>query len=88
MLSRAASNVLLALQARFCYSRGMTTNLDTLVRAALVRNKGEWQTIADESGVSYSWLSKFVNGHIDNPGYMTLKKLHEYLSASHKTGAA
>ncbi len=60
----------------------MDTSLDTAVRVALVRRKGDWQAIADESGVSYSWLSKFVNGHIDNPGYGTLKKLHAYLQES------
>jgi len=59
----------------------MDTSLDTVVRAALVRRKGDWQAIAEESGVSYSWLSKFVNGHIDNPGFGTLKKLYEYLAA-------
>lgn len=58
------------------------TRLDTLVRAALVQRRGDWQRIAEESGVSYSWLSKFVNSHIDNPGFVTLKKLHEYLSAT------
>lgn len=58
------------------------TRLDTLVRTALVRRRGDWQRIADESGISYSWLSKFVNGHIDNPGFGTLKKLHEYLTTA------
>lgn len=53
--------------------------LDDLVRTELNRRRGEWQTIADESGVSYSWLSKFVNEHIPNPGYETLRKLYAYL---------
>lgn len=35
--------------------------------------------MAKESGVSYSWISKFMNGHIDNPGFTTLKELHAYL---------
>lgn len=81
MLPAAGIKVLLALQAKYCYAMGMDTSLDTVVRAALVRRKGDWQAIADESGVSYSWLSKFVNGHIDNPGFTTLKKLHAYLEA-------
>lgn len=62
----------------------MDLSLDIEVRASLVRQKGDWQLIANESGVSYSWLSKFVNGHIDNPGYATLKKLREYLAAREK----
>lgn len=62
-----------------CYAGGMDTDLDIAVREALISRKGDWQVIAEESGVSYSWLSKFVNGHIDNPGFGTLKKLHDYL---------
>jgi transcriptional regulator with XRE-family HTH domain len=58
----------------------MSTSLDAVVRSALEARKGEWQAIADGSGVSYSWLSKFVNGHIDNPGFGTLTKLESFLS--------
>lgn len=87
MVGEAVSNVLLVIPAMFCYSRRMDTTLDTQVRAELVRQKGDWQVIADESGVSYSWLSKFVNGHIDNPGFGTLKKLHEYLRMRAATAA-
>lgn len=60
----------------------MSTSLDIDVRAALQARKGDWQAIATGSGVSYSWLSKFVNGHIDNPGFGTLMKLHDYLTAN------
>lgn len=59
----------------------MDQSLDTLVRDALIARRGEWQSIADAAEVSHSWISKFVNGHIDNPGYATLKRLHEYLTA-------
>lgn len=58
----------------------METTLDTEVRRLLGTRKGDWQVVAAQTGVSYSWLSKFFNGHIDNPGYATLKSLHEYLS--------
>lgn len=58
----------------------MSTQLDTDVRAALEQRRGDWQTIAKESGVSYSWISKFVNGHIPNPGFGTLKELYGYLT--------
>lgn len=57
----------------------MSTELDAAVLAALQKRKGDWQAVADGSGVSYSWLSKFANGHIDNPGYGTLKKLYAFL---------
>lgn len=58
-----------------------TPPLDTLVRDLLGARKGEWAAIASQTGISYSWLSKFFNGHIDNPGYQTLRALHAYLVA-------
>ena len=51
-------------------------NFDQIVLDGLEARRGQWQDIAKESGVSYSWLSKFANGHIPNPGYATLCKLH------------
>ena len=59
---------------------GMSTSLDSDVRAALELRKGDWLAVAKGSGVSYSWISKFMNGHIDNPGFSTLKSLHAYLT--------
>lgn len=59
----------------------MSTSIDAEVLAALMARKGEWQAVAAGSGVSYSWLSKFVNGHIKNPGFATLTKLQAFLSA-------
>ena len=50
-------------------------DLDKHVRALLIARKGEWQSIATNASVSHSWLSKFVRGKIDNPGYQTLKKI-------------
>lgn len=58
----------------------MDTSLDVAVRSLLEQRKGEWQAVAEGAGVSYSWLSKFANGHIDNPGFATLKRLHAYLA--------
>jgi len=54
--------------------------LDARVRDALIARKGDWAAVAKDSGVSYSWLSKFVNGHIDNPGFATLTKLDACLT--------
>lgn len=58
----------------------MQTNLDELVSALLKARKGDWTAISQAADVSYSWLSKFVNGHIHNPGYATLNRLHKVLS--------
>ena len=57
----------------------MSTTLDRDVRKALIHRKGDWQAVADGSGVSHSWISKFMNGHIPNPGFNTLKLLFEHL---------
>lgn len=57
----------------------MSTNLDQQVLSLLNARKGDWQAVATASGVSYSWLSKFANGHIGNPGFTTLTKLHAAL---------
>lgn len=58
----------------------MNTKLDKVVLDLLNARKGDWLAVAAESGVSYSWLSKFANGHIENPGFGTLTKLHDSLT--------
>jgi len=58
----------------------MENNLDTQVRELLESRRGEWPAIAEGSNVSYSWLSKFANGHIPNPGLVTLRELHQFLT--------
>lgn len=60
----------------------MSTNLDTEVRALLEARRGDWVEIAEKSAVSYSWISKFVNNRIPNPGYATLTNLKTYLSGT------
>lgn len=54
-------------------------NLDEEVRRLLDLHRGQWKHIPAETGVSYSWLSKFMRGKIANPGYVTLKRLHTLL---------
>lgn len=49
------------------------------VRAELISRRGTWKEIAERSGVSYSWISKFANGHIPNPGMRTLNRIHDGL---------
>ena len=65
----------------------MPKPLDIEVRDLLIAKKGDWQSVADSSGVSYSWLSKFVNGHIGNPGYAKLVALQKQLSKPTKAAA-
>lgn len=53
----------------------MTTPIDAAVKTGLAQRRGEWKALADASGVSYSWISKFANNKIPNPGIETLRKL-------------
>jgi hypothetical protein len=66
----------------------MSEPLDIAVKDLLVKHKGHWQTVVDEAKVSHSWLSKFVNGHIPNPGYPQLKRVHDCLKRLTKKVAA
>lgn len=65
----------------------MSKNLDQTVLRLLDARRGDWQALAAKAGVSYSWLSKFANGHIPNPGFATLTKLHNELSRKSKATA-
>jgi len=54
---------------------------DTLKQVVeeLNQRKGEWPQIAQEAGVSYSWLCKLAQGVIQNPRYLHLQKLARVL---------
>lgn len=52
------------------------------LKAQLRQKRGSFQAIADKAGMSYSWLSKFANDHIPNPGITSLKKLKAALDAA------
>lgn len=56
-------------------------DLDQVVRELLERHRGSWPQISEKAEVSHSWLSKFVNGHIPNPGIETLKKIRDHFKA-------
>jgi transcriptional regulator with XRE-family HTH domain len=66
----------------------MSTDLDTKVRELLESKRGDWQRIAEEAKVSHSWISQFVRNLIPNPGFTTLKKLHDVLSPRESRDAA
>lgn len=50
-----------------------------LVVDELNSRKGEWPAIAQEAGVSYSWLCKVAQGVIKNPRYQQVQKLANVL---------
>ncbi len=59
----------------------MEKALDVEVKQLLNARRGSWQQVAEAADVSYSWLSKFARGKIENPGYATLVRLQTYLKA-------
>lgn len=64
-------------------------DVDAQVYRLLTARKGEWQRIAEVSGVvSYSWISKFMNGQIPGAKVDTLKTLRDWLVANPTTPAS
>ena len=41
-------------------------------REMLAKCKGQWPEVAERSGMSHPWISKFMRGKIPNSGIMTL----------------
>jgi len=52
--------------------------LERVVRGLNAR-KGQWKSIAEAAGVSYSWLAKVAQGHIQNPSIKQLEAVDSYL---------
>lgn len=48
------------------------------VKRQVAEAKGGLNKVAEDTGVSYSWITKFHQGHIQNPGYNTLVMLANY----------
>lgn len=55
----------------------ITPNFDREVRALLEKRRGDWEAIAKKAEVSHSWIYKFVNRGIRNPGYQTLVDIYK-----------
>ena len=49
------------------------------VLAGLQDRKGEWPSIAKETGLDYSWLTKLAQGQINDPGIKKIERLAGYL---------
>ena len=62
-------------------AKNTAITLDAQVRELLNARRGDWTAVSIAGEVSYSWVSKFVNGHITNPGFQTLKRMHTYLTS-------
>lgn len=47
----------------------------TFIQKALETNRGNWPQICAATGIDYSWLTKFAQGKIPNPGYKMIDAL-------------
>ena len=52
----------------------------TQIKTYLEDHRGSWPQIAEDSGVSYSWMTKVVQGVIPNPGIQDVQKLLDYIN--------
>lgn len=48
------------------------------LRSRLNAEKGSWREIAEAAGLTYSWVTKFGNGELNNPTIGKLQRLYEY----------
>lgn len=55
---------------------------------ALANRDESLRQIAAGAGVKYDWLSKFWNRKISDPGYIRLKRVHDYLLSRQSKEAA
>lgn len=52
------------------------------VRESLNNNKGTWPAVCEETGLDYSWLTKFAQGKIPNPGYQRVDALAKHFGVT------
>lgn len=61
----------------------MDTNNDIkFSRDQLYENVGRWPQICQETGLDYSWLTKFAQGKIADPGYSKIMTLAKYFRSA------
>jgi transcriptional regulator with XRE-family HTH domain len=56
----------------------MEPNFVEQIRNELIARKGRWPDVCKATGVGYSWLTKFAQGKIPNPGISRLQVLHRH----------
>lgn len=61
------------------WKRPKDHDLDQIVFRKLDSLRGWWFLISRRSGISYSWITKFMSGHVKNPGILTLRVLRNCL---------
>lgn len=58
------------------------------LRAKVINHELSQEKLAREVGVTYSWLSKFAQGQLDNPRARTLAKLDDYFRRAERRRVA
>jgi len=54
------------------------SNLKKRIMVYLKSSKGNWHSISLDTGVSVSWISKFVAGKTPRPGVDNVERLYNY----------
>jgi transcriptional regulator with XRE-family HTH domain len=57
-------------------------DLDQSARDLLLARRGDWPRIAQATGISYGWITKFAQNVGGDPSYKRLRQLHDYLAGS------
>lgn len=54
--------------------------MDTIqiIKDRLESSKGTWPSVCEQTGLDYSWLTKFAQGKIPNPGYAKVSALADH----------
>lgn len=56
-----------------------TSNTIDTIREDLNGLRGTWPKVCEETGLDYSWLTKFAQGKIPKPGFDKIETLRAYL---------
>lgn len=54
------------------------------IRERLNACKGTWPKVCEDTGLDYSWLTKFAQGKIPNPGYTKVSVLSKHFVKTRK----
>ena len=73
--------------AEFCIMCGMDSNYDFII-SELPKVRGQWQIIAAQADVKYSWLSKVASGAIPNPGVKGIDQVARVLRSRSEVASA
>lgn len=56
-------------------------NILSFIQDYLETQRGSWPKIAEEAGVTYTWITKVAQGAIANPGIRDIQKLLDHIVA-------